>query len=121
MAVRSACSDWPHRRPPARPRAEASPTTPSNLQPPLPNSVRCYAVLDLQGLFCNADRAFDVTSLRRACARRHIEAIISRNRRTAGWQTARVGLETCLHTWFAFHWLAFTVLLLRRIDKTQTS
>lgn len=108
------------------------------------------AGLDLQGLFLNADKAFDVSSLRQACTRRDIEANIPRNRRAADWQTdddtpldpelyrrrqvieqlnawldgfktLLVRFETCLHTWLAFHWLAFTVLLLRRIDRSPTS
>lgn len=108
------------------------------------------ADLCLHGLFLNADKAFDVTSLRQACARRDVEVNIPRNRRSADWQTdddtlfdpelyrrrqvferlnawldgfktLLVRFETCLHTWLAFHWLAFVVLLLRRINRTPTS
>lgn len=45
------------------------------------------AELHLDGLFLNADKAFDVSSLRQACTRRGIEANIPRNRRSADWQT----------------------------------
>lgn len=108
------------------------------------------ADLRLDGLFLNADKAFDVKALRQSCARRHIEVNIPRNRRTADWQTdddtllvpelyqrrqvieqmnawldgfktLLVRFETCLHTWLAFHWLAFSVLLLRKIGRQPTS
>jgi transposase len=108
------------------------------------------AELRLDGLFLNADKAFDVNVLRQACARRNIEVNIPRNRRTADWQTdddtllipelyqrrqvieqlnawldgfktLLVRFETCLHTWLAFHWLAFSVLLLRKIGRQPTS
>lgn len=108
------------------------------------------AGLGLDGLFLNADKAFDVTGLRQACARRDLEANIPRNRRAADWQTdddtpfipelyqrrqvieqmnawldgfktLLVRFETCLHTWLAFHWLAFSVLLLRKISQQPTS
>ena len=45
------------------------------------------AELRLEGLFLNADKAFDVSSLQQACARRGIEVNIPRNRRAADWQT----------------------------------
>lgn len=108
------------------------------------------AGLRLDGLFLNADKAFDVTSLRQTCARHNIEVNVPRNRRAADWQTADdtllipelyqrrqvieqlnawldsfktllVRFETCLHTWLAFHWLAFSVLLLRKISRQPTS
>ena len=92
----------------------------------------------------NADKAFDVSNLRQACARCGIEANIPRNRRSADWQTdddtpldpelyrrrlvierfnawldgfkaLLVHYETSLQNWLALHWLAFTVLLLRKI------
>jgi len=106
--------------------------------------------LRLEGLFLNADKAFDVSSLRQACARRDIEVNIPRNRRSTDWQTdddtpldpelyrRRLGIErlnawldgfkallvryeTSLQNWLALHWLAFTVLLLRKIDPPPTS
>lgn len=104
------------------------------------------AGLRMDGLFLNADKAFDVTVLRQDCARHEIELNIPRNRRAADWQTdddtplipelyerrrvieqmnawldgfktLLVRFETCLHTWLAFHWLAFSVLLLRKIGQ----
>ena len=108
------------------------------------------AELRLEGLFLNADTAFDVSSLRHACARRGIEANIPRNRRSADWQTdddtrldperyrrrlvierlnawldgfkaLLVRYETSLQNWLALHWLAFTTLLLRKIAPPTTS
>jgi len=108
------------------------------------------AELRLEGLFLNADKAFDVSSLRQACARRGIEVNIPRNRRAADWQTdddtpldpelyrrrlvierlnawldgfkaLLVRYETSLQNWLALHWLAFTVLLLRKITPPPTS
>jgi transposase len=108
------------------------------------------AGLNVNGLFLNADKAFDVASLRQGCTRRGIEANIPRNRRTAEWhtdddtpldpelyrrrqvveqlnawldgfKTLLVRFETCLHTWLAFHWLAFIVLLLRKMNRPLTS
>ncbi|RZK39477.1 MAG: IS5/IS1182 family transposase, partial [Hymenobacter sp.] len=96
------------------------------------------------------DKAFDGSSLRQACARRGIEANIPRNRRSADWQTdddtpldpelyqrrlaierlnawlagfktLLVRYETSLQNWLAFHWLAFTALLLRKIESPPTS
>ena len=108
------------------------------------------AELHLDGLFLNTDKAFDVNALRQACARRGIEANIPRNRRSADWQTdddtpldpelyrrrlvierlnawldgfkiLLVRYETSLQNWLAFHWLAFTALLLRKIAPDTTS
>lgn len=108
------------------------------------------AELRLAGLFLNADKAFDVSSLRQACAQREIAVNIPRNRRSADWQTdddtpldpelyrrrwvierlnawldgfkaLLVRYETSLQNWLALHWLAFTVLLLRRIASPTTS
>ena len=108
------------------------------------------AELRLDGLFLNADKAFDVSSLRWACERRGIEANIPRNRRSTDWQTdddtpldpelyrrrlaierlnawldglktLLVRYETSLQNWLAFHWLAFTALLLRKIAPPTTS
>ncbi len=108
------------------------------------------AELRLEGPFLNADKAFDVIGLRQACARRDIEVNIPRNRRSADWQTdddtpldpelyrrrlvierlnawldgfrtLLVRYETRLQNWLALHWLAFTVLLLRKIAQPTTS
>lgn len=106
--------------------------------------------LHLAGLFLNANKDFDVSSLRQACARRGIEANIPRNRRSTDWQTdddtpldpelyrrrlvieqmnawldgfktLLVRDETCLEDWLAFHWLAFAMLLLRKMARRPTS
>ena len=45
------------------------------------------AELRLDDRFLNTDKAFDVTALRQAYARRGTETNIPRNRRSAGWQT----------------------------------
>ena len=104
------------------------------------------AELRLEGLFLNADKAFDVTGLRQACARHGIEANIPRNRRSADWQTdddtpldpelyrcrlaierlhawldgfkaLLVRYETSVGNWLAWHWLAFAVIFLRKINQ----
>lgn len=45
------------------------------------------AGIAVDGLFLNADSAFDTSELRQACATRGIEANIARNRRATDWQT----------------------------------
>ena len=108
------------------------------------------AELRLDGRFLNADKAFDVIALCQACARRGIEVSFPRNRRSADWQTdddtpldlelyqrrlvierlnawldgfkiLLVRYETILQNWLAFHWLAFTALLLRKTAPATTS
>ncbi|WP_052733012.1 transposase [Hymenobacter terrenus] len=108
------------------------------------------AGLSLDGVFLNADKTFDTSELRQACASRGIEANVARNRRAADWQTdddtpldpelyrrrlvieqmnawldgfkaLLVRNETCLQNWLALHWLAFTTLLLRKIARQKTS
>ena len=107
------------------------------------------AGIAVEGLFLNADSAFDTTALRQACAARSIEANIARNRRATEWQTdddtffdpelyrrraviehanawldsfktLLVRYETSVGNWLAFHWLAFLVLFLRKINPTPT-
>ena len=107
------------------------------------------ADIPLNGLFLNADSAFDTTTLRQACAARGIEANIARNRRATDWQTddetffdpelyrrrtfvehtnawldsfktLLVRYETSVGNWLAWHWLAFAVLFLRKIDRNPT-
>ncbi len=102
------------------------------------------AQISLDGLFLNADSGFDASSLRDDCFRRGIEANIAQNprsgqkeaaadlyfdeklyrQRTAiertnawldGFKTLLVRYETNVDNWLAFHFLAFTVLLLRKI------
>ena len=85
------------------------------------------AELRLEGLFPNADKAFDVTSLRQACAQRGIEANIPRNRRSADWQTdddtpldpklyrCRLAIER-LNAWLD----GFKALLVRYETSVQT-
>ena len=108
------------------------------------------AELRLEGLFLNADKAFDVSALRQACVQRGIEANIPRNRRSADWHTdddtpldpelyrcrlaikrlnawldgfkaLLVRYETSVQNWLALHWLAFTTLLLRKVAPPSTS
>jgi transposase len=102
------------------------------------------AGIAVEGLFLNADSGFDTNELRQLCAARHIEANIARNPRSANWhtdddtffdpelyrrrvviehanawldsfKTLLVRYETGLGNWLAFHWLAFIVLLLRKV------
>ena len=108
------------------------------------------AELCLNGLFLNADKAFNISSLQQTCARRGTEINIPRNRRSADWQTdddtkldpelyrCRLVIEclnawpdgfktlvvrckTSLQNWLAHHWLVFTALLLRKIVPPPTS
>lgn len=106
------------------------------------------AQIRLDGLFLNADSGFDANVLREACFRRDIEANIAHNprsttseaaadhyfdaelyrhrtaiERTNAWldsfKTLLVRYETNVHNWVAFHFLAFTVLLLRKIPPDE--
>ena len=100
----------------------------------------------LEGLFLNANSGFDAMLLRDDCFRRGIEANIARNprfrksedaedpyldtelyrertaiERTNSWldsfKTLLVRFETTAENWLAFHFLAFAVLLLRKIPR----
>ena len=102
------------------------------------------AQISLEGLFLNADSGFDSQNLRQECFRRGIETNIAVNprsgkkeeaedlyfdtelyrqrtaiERTNSWldsfKTLLVRFETSAENWLAFHFLAFTVLLLRKI------
>lgn len=102
------------------------------------------AQISLEGVFLNADSGFDAQVLRTDCFRRGIEANIAPNprstqreaaeepyfddelyrQRTAiertnawldGFKTLLVRYETSVENWMAFHFLAFAVLLLRKI------
>ena len=108
------------------------------------------AHIALEGLFLNADSGFDAQILREDCFRRGIEANIARNprssnreeaegsyldhelyrqrtaiERTNSWldsfKTLLVRFETSVENWLAFHFLAFVVLLLRKIPPDQKS
>ncbi len=102
------------------------------------------AQISLEGVFLNADSGFDAKRLREECFRRGIEANIALNprsgerdekedvyfdaelyrqrtaiERTNSWldsfKTLLVRFETSAENWLAFHYLAFAVLLLRKI------
>ena len=104
------------------------------------------AHISLEGLFLNADSGFDAKVLRDECFRRGIEANIALNprsrkspaaeelyldtelyrertaiERTNAWldsfKTLLVRFETTTENWLAFHFLAFIVLLLRKIPS----
>ena len=107
------------------------------------------AGIAVAGLFLNADSAFDASELRQGCVARDIEANITRNRRAADWQTdddtffapnfiaaapwlntptswldsfktLLVRYETSIGNGLTFHWLAFRVLILRKINPKPT-
>ena len=106
------------------------------------------AQIRLDGFFLNADSGFDARVLREACFRRDIEANIAHNPRSApsdaaadhyfdaelyrqrtaiertnawldSFKTLLVRYETNVENWLAFHFLAFTVLLLRKIPPNE--
>jgi transposase len=106
------------------------------------------AQISLEGLFLNADSGFDAKVLRQDCFRRGSEANIAPNprsskkveledtfldpelyrertavERTNAWldsfKTLLVRFETNAENWLAFHFLAFAVLLLRKIPPDQ--
>ncbi|MGI4737498.1 MAG: IS5 family transposase [Janthinobacterium lividum] len=106
------------------------------------------AQISLEGLFLNADSGFDSKNLREDCFRRGIEANIALNpcsrkqedaeetyldtelyrertaiERTNSWldsfKTLLVRFETNAENWLAFHFLAFAVLLLRKIPPEE--
>ena len=107
------------------------------------------ADIPINGLFLNADSAFDTLAFRQLCAQRGVEANIARNPRATDWQvdddtffdpelyrrrvvvehanawldsfkTLLVRYETSVGNWLAWHWLAFAVLFLRKIDQKAT-
>lgn len=106
------------------------------------------AQISLDGLFRNADSGFDASVLREDCFRRGIEANIAQNPRSGkneeapghyfddelyrqrmaiertnawldGFKTLLIRYETRVENWLAFHFLAFAVLLLRKIPPEQ--
>ena len=107
------------------------------------------AGIPVADLFLNADKAFDTTDFRQECARREVEANSPRNRRAADWQTDNdtffdtelyrrravvehanawldgfktllVRYETSVSNWLAWHWLAFVIIFLRKINRRTT-
>ena len=103
------------------------------------------AGISLQGVFMNADAGFDVETLRQICKEKEIEANIATNprnsntvpeqyeyfddelyqerfviERTNAWLDGFKGLlmryEKKIKSWMAQHWMAFSVLLLRKIN-----
>ena len=106
------------------------------------------AQIRLEGLFLNADSGFDSSDLRLDCFQRDIEANIAHNRRSGtneaaadqyfdeelyrqrtaiertnawldGFKTLLVRYESHIDSWLAFHFLAFAVLLLRKIPPDE--
>lgn len=105
------------------------------------------ADIDLRGVFLNADSGFDAQALREQCSEKHIEANIEVNetnnkeelsdeyvyfddllykrrfvieRMNAwidGFKALLIRFETTIKTWMALHFLAFTVLLCRKLAK----
>ncbi|TXH67007.1 MAG: IS5 family transposase [Thiothrix sp.] len=104
------------------------------------------AGIDSRGIFLNADAGFDSNELRRICVRNEIEANIKVNprnvkqdnqeghffdgklyeRRSAieranawidGFRALINRFETTVSTWMALHWIAFSVLFIKKINK----
>ena len=103
------------------------------------------AGIPVADLFLNADKAFDTNGFRQEYAQRDSEANIPRNLRAADWQTddpffdperyrrrvvvehanawldgfkaLLVRYETSVGNWLAWHWLAFVVIFLRKINQ----
>lgn len=108
------------------------------------------AEINLKGLFLNADSGFDSQNLRVACGQRELEANIAINPRSGGkrgdewtyfdeelykrrtviehanawldsFKTLLVRYETNVENWLSFHWIAFVVLFLRKINQKKKS
>lgn len=105
------------------------------------------AGIETEGLFLNADAGFDSDGFRRLCSEMNIEANIAfnpRNGRTDdeyvyfdeelfkkrvviehanawldSFKALLIRFETKAQHWVALHWLAFTVLFIRKINKKQ--
>jgi transposase len=102
------------------------------------------ANVDVRGVFMNADSGFDAQSLRKQCSEKQIEANIECNDRNTQQQSAAyvyfdellykrrfaiermnawidsfkallIRFETKINNWIALHFLAFTVLLCRKL------
>lgn len=102
------------------------------------------AAITVKGVFLNADAGFDAQELREVCLDREIEANIADNRRngalsetyqhfdeqlykeryvierTNAWldsfKALLIRFEKNINTWMALHFIAFAVLLLRKIN-----
>ena len=107
------------------------------------------AGIDLKGVFMNADSGFDAQGFRRQCAEKAIEANIDANERNKqlpseenyvyfddllyerrfvvermnawidSFKALLIRFETLIKTWMALHFLAFTVLLCRKIPTVK--
>ena len=105
------------------------------------------AGIETEGLFLNADAGFDSEGFRRLCAGMKIEANIALNPRNGrsqgqyvyfdeklfrhrtvieranawldGFKALLIRFETKAQHWIALHWMAFTVLLIRKINKRR--
>lgn len=106
--------------------------------------------INLKGLFLNADSGFDTNKLRLLCQRRQIEDNIATNPRSVAnlgsegryfdeelykrrgvieqanawldsFKTLLVRYETNVENRLSFHWIAFVVLFLRKINRKKKS
>ena len=105
------------------------------------------AGIETEGLFLNADAGFDSEGFRRLCADMKIEANIALNPRNGrsqgqyvyfdeklfrhrtvieranawldGFKALLIRFETKAQHWIALHWMAFTVLFIRKINKRR--
>jgi len=104
------------------------------------------AGIDTRGIFLNADAGFDSNELRKICIRREIEANIKVNPRNVkqdnqeqhlfdeklyekrsaieranawvdGFKALLIRFETTVSSWMAMHWIAFSVLFIKKINK----
>jgi hypothetical protein len=105
------------------------------------------AGIDTRGIFLNADAGFDSNELRSICIQKEIEANIKMNPRNTkqddqethffdeklyqrrivieranacidGFRALINRFETTLSSWMALHWIAFSVLFIKKINKT---
>lgn len=105
------------------------------------------ADIDLAGVFMNADAGFDAEELRGECSQRNIEANINGNARNTGikepytyfdeqlykrrftiertnawidgFKALLVRYEGLIKTWIAQHFMAFSILLLRKLPSLK--
>lgn len=104
------------------------------------------AGIDTRGIFLNADAGFDSNELRSICIQREIEANIKMNPRNSkqdnleghlfdkklyerrlaieranawidGFRALINRFETTVSSWMALHWIAFSVLFIKKINK----